>query len=335
MPLTRPADTLSPPGGERAGVRGSTDGSSFVSRLTCVVFLWTRGPTGSNVETMKTRYFLVFALFITVTVLVSGCGKTDKNLASENADLKARVQQLEQQLTESSNQVASAGAPASQPASTRDTKSLLDEAQKRVEAAAHELKSLNDQLEAQNNQLEAQKQKIDELTRELSSAQQAREKAEQSLHPYQQAAAALMQLQALRCTLPDNTLKFDGYQQSYAATQSAVKELADALPESGVRQAILDVLATFKRINDICETAAAQMEARTKTARANYDKFVDFGGLGPNDYVIEMGQDKILAPAEKDNAATAALRDQQVASLRKDLDLGLKDLQALVSEPGT
>ena len=305
------------------------------------LFLWTRGPTGGNVETMKTRYFLVFALFIIVTVLVSGCGKTDKNLASENADLKARVQQLEQQLQESSNQVAP-GAPASQPASTRDAKGLLDEAQKRVEAAAHELKSLNDQLEGQNNQLETQKQKIDELTRELSSAQQAREKAEQALQLYQdkathpdKAISALMQLQALRCALPDNTLKFDGYQQNYAATQSAVGKLVDALPESGVRQAILGVLATFKRINDICETAALQMQARTKTAKANYDKFVDFGGMGPNDYVIEMGQDKILAPAEKDNAATAAMRDQQVASLRKDLDLGLKNLQALMSGPGT
>ena len=283
---------------------------------------------------MKTRHFLVFALFIAVAVLVSGCGKTDKNLALENAGLKARVQQLEQQLKASGAQAASPGAPASQPASTRDANSLLDEAQKRVEAAATELKLLNDQLEAQ-------KQKIDELTRELASAQQAGEKAEQSLQLYQdkatrpdKAISALLQLQALRCALPDNTLKFDGYQQSYAATQSAVKKLVDALPGSAVRQAILDVLATFKRINDICETAAAKMAARTKTARANYDKFVDFGGMGPNDYVIAMGQDKILAPAEKDNAATASQRDQQVASLRKDLDLGLKNLQALVSGPG-
>ena len=277
---------------------------------------------------MKTKYFLAFALFITVTVLVSSCGKTDKNLASENADLKARVQQLEQQLKESSNQVASPGAQAPQPASTRNLKDTLDEAQKRVEAAANELKSLSDQLETQ-------KQKIDELTRELSNAQQAREKAEQTLHPYQEAASALMQLQALRCTLPDKTLKLDGYQQNYVATQSAVRKLVDALPESGVRQAILGVLATFTRINDTCQTAAAQMEARTKTARANYDKFVDFGGMGPNRYVIEMGHDKILAPAEKDNAATASQRDQQVASLRKDLDLGLKNLQALMSGPGT
>ena len=284
---------------------------------------------------MKTRYFLVVALFITVTVLVFSCGKTDKNLASENADLKARVHQLEQQLKESSNQAASPGAPGAQPGSTRDAKSLLDEAQKRVEAAANELKSLNDQLETQ-------KQKIDELTRELANAQQAREKAEQALqlcqdkatHP-DKAISALMQLQALRCALPDDTLTFDGYQQNYVATQSAVSKLVDALPESAVRQAILDVLATFKRINDLCQTAAAQMEARTRTAQANYDKFVDFGGMGPNDYVIAMGHDKILAPAEKDNAATAARRDQQVASLRKDLDLGLKNLQALMSRPGS
>lgn len=283
---------------------------------------------GSNVKIMRTRYFLVFALFVTVTVLVSGCRKTDTKLASENADLKARVQQLEQQLKESSTQVVSPGAPASQPASTRDVKGLLDEAEKRVEAAANELKSLN-------SQVETQKQKIDELMRELSNAQQAGEKAEQALHPYQQAASAVMQLQALRSSLCDNTLELDGYRQNYVATQSAVRKLVDALPESGVRQAILGVLATFTRINDTCQTAAAQMEARTKTARANYDKFVDFGGLGPNDYVIEMGQDKILAPAEKDNAATASIRDQQVVSLEEDIDLGLKNLQALMNRPGT
>jgi len=277
---------------------------------------------------MKTKYFLVFALFITVSVLLSGCKKTDTNLASENADLKARVNQLEQQLKESNNQAAAPGAQASQPASSQNLKDTLDEAQKRVEAAANELKSLG-------SQIETQKQKIDELTRELSKAQEAGEKAEQALHPYQQAAAALMQLQALRCTLPDNTLEFDGYQQNYVATQSAVRKLVDALPESGVRQAILGVLATFTRINHVCETAAAQMEARTKTARAYYDKFVDFGGMGPNDYVIAMGHDRILGPAEKDNAATASERDEQVASLRKELDLGLKNLQALMSGPGT
>jgi len=277
---------------------------------------------------MKTKHLLAFALFITVTVLVSGCRKADTNLASENADLKARVQQLEQQLKESSSQVAAPGAQESQPASIQDLKSQLDEAQKTAAATANELKSVS-------SQLETQKQKTDELTRELSKAQQAREKAEQALHPYQEAASALMQLQALRCTLPDDTLRLDGYQQNYVATQSAVRKLADTLPESAVRQAILGVLATFTRINDTCETAALQMDARTKIARANYDKCVDFGGLGPNRYVIELGQDKILAPAEEDNAATASQRDQQILSLKKDLDLGLKKLQALVSGPST
>jgi len=277
---------------------------------------------------MKTKYLLTLVSFITVTVLVSDCRKADTRLESENAELKARVQQLEQQLNEATNQVAAPAAPAPQPAAAREAKGLLDEAQQRVAAAADELKSLN-------SQTEAQKQKIDELTRELANAQQAKEKAEAALRPYQQAAAALIQLQALRSSLPDNTLKFDGYQQNYATTQSAVKKLVDALPESGVRQAILGVLATFKRINDVSETAALQMEARTKTARANYDKFIDFGGMGPNRYVIEMGQDKILAPADRDNAATAAQRDQQVAALRKDLDSGLKNLQALVNGQST
>jgi len=278
---------------------------------------------------VKTKYLLAFALFITVAVLVPGCGKTNKNLAAENADLKARVQQLEQQLKESGTQAASP------PASTENLKHTLDEAQKRVEAAADELKTLN-------SQVETQKQKIDELTRELTDAQQAREKAEQALQQCQDKAthpdmaiSALMQLQALRCALPDNTLNFDGYQQNYATTQSAVKKLVDALPESGVRQAILEALATFTRINDVCQAAAAKMEARTNTAKANYAKFIDFGGMGPNDYVIAMGHDKILGPAEKDNAATAAKRDEQVAVLRKDLDLGLKNLQALMSAPGT
>jgi len=277
---------------------------------------------GSNVKNMKTKSFLVVASFITVTVLVSGCGKTDTNLASENADLKARVQQLEQQLKESGAQVASQGA---QQASTQDFKSQLDEAQKKAESAANELNSVR-------SQLEAQKQKIDELTRELSNAQQAREQAEKALQLYRdKTASALKQFQALRGTLGDQTLKLDGYQQNYVATQTAVTKLVDALPESKVRRAIVGVLAAFTRINDTCETAARQMQARTKEARANYDKFVDFGGLGPNDYVIQMGKDRILAPAEKDNAATASQRDQQVISLEKDLDLGLKNLQALVN----
>jgi outer membrane murein-binding lipoprotein Lpp len=284
---------------------------------------------GSKVKTMKTKYFLVFALFITVTVLMSGCGKTDTNLASENADLKARVQQLEQQLKESGTRVASPGSQGSQPASIQDLKSQLDEAQKKAEAAANELKSVS-------SQLETQKQKIDDLMRELSDAQQAREKAEKALQLYQdKATSALKQFQALRNTLGDQTLRLDGYQQNYVATQTAVTKLVDALPESRVRRAILGVLATFTCINDTCKTAALQMQARTKTAQANYDEFVHFGGLGPNDYVIQMGKDKILAPAEKDNAATASERDQQVVSLEKDLDLGLKNLQALVNGPST
>jgi outer membrane murein-binding lipoprotein Lpp len=284
---------------------------------------------GSNVKTMKTKYILVFVWFITVTVLVSGCGKTDTKLASENADLKARVQKLEQQLKESGAQVASQGAPESQQASIQDLKSQLDEAQKKAEAAANELTTVS-------NQLATQQQKIDELTRELSDAQQARDKAEKALQLYRdKATSALQQFQALRSTLGDQTLNLDGYQQNYVATQTAVTKLVDALPESKVRRAILGVLAMFTRINDTCQTAARQMEARTKEAQANYDKFVDFGGLGPNDYVIQMGKDKILAPAEKDNAATASQRDQQVLSLEQDLDLGLKNLQALVNGQST
>lgn len=280
----------------------------------------------SKVKTMKTKYFLVSALFITVTVLMSGCGKTDTKLASENADLKARVQQLEQQLKASGTQVASPGAQASQPAS-EGLQSQLVEAQKKAEAAANELKSVS-------GQLEAQKQKVDALMRELSNAQQAREKAEKALQLYRDnATSALKQFQALRGTMGD-PLNLEGYRQNYVATQTAVTKLVNALPESKVRRAISGVEAAFKQINDTCETAAQQMETRSKTAQANYDKFIQFGGLGPNDYVIQMGKDKILAPAEKDNAATASQRDQQVLSLEKDLDLGLNNLQALLSGPG-
>jgi chromosome segregation ATPase len=278
---------------------------------------------------MKTKYFLVFALFITITVLVSGCGKTDTNLASENADLKARVQQLEQQLQKSGAQVPPQEAQGAQQASIQDLKSQLDEAQKKAGAAADELKSVS-------SQLEAQKQKVEELMRELSNAQQAKEKAEKALQQYlDSAASAFKQFQALRGTLAGPTLNLDGYQQKYAATQTAVTKLVNALPESKVRRTISGVLATCKQINDTCETAAQQMDARTKTAQANYAKFVDFGGMGPNDYVIQMGKEKILAPAEKANAATASQRDQQVISLEKDLDLGLKKLQAFVNAQST
>jgi hypothetical protein len=62
---------------------------------------------------------------------------------------------------------------------------------------------------------------------------------------------------------------------------------------------------------------------------------LDFGGLGPNGSLIQLGKDKILAPAEQDNAATAFKRDQQVVALEKDLDLGLKNLQALVNGQST
>ena len=278
---------------------------------------------------MKAKYLLVFALFITVTVLMSGCGKTDANLASENADLKARVLQLEEQLKAAGAQVPPQGAQEAQSASIQDLKSQLDEAQKKAEAAANELKSASIQLAAQQ-------QKIAELTRNLANAQQAREKAEKALQQYLGAAvSAFKQFQALRGTLAGQTLNVDGYQQKYAATQTAVTKLVSTLPESKVRRAIAGVLATCKQINDTCATAAQQMDARTKTAQANYAKFVDFGGMGPNDYVIQMGKEKILAPAEKANAATASARDQQVVSLEQDFDLGLKNLQAFVNASST
>jgi hypothetical protein len=44
-----------------------------------------------------------------------------------------------------------------------------------------------------------------------------------------------------------------------------------------------------------------------------------------------MGKEKILAPAEQDNAAMASVRDQKMVSFEKDLDLGIKNLQDLVS----
>jgi len=44
-----------------------------------------------------------------------------------------------------------------------------------------------------------------------------------------------------------------------------------------------------------------------------------------------MGKTKILAPAEQENAATASRRDQQMVSFEKDIDLGIKNLQDLVS----
>ena len=277
---------------------------------------------------MKTKYFFVFVLFMTVTVLMSGCGKTDTKLASENADLKARVEQLEQQLKASGAPVPPQGAPDSQQAAIQDLRNQLDEAQKKADAAANDLKAVSIQLQAQQ-------QKVADLTQELSIAQQARQKAEQALQLYRDnSASALKQFIALRSTLDDQTFDLDRYPPKYAAMQATVAKLVAVLPESQVRRAIMDVWSAFKQINDTCVIAHRQMAARTQTAQANYDKFVDFGGMGPNNYVIEMGKEKILAPADKANAETASTRDQRVLSQKKDLDAGLKNLQALLSGPG-
>jgi len=272
---------------------------------------------------MKTRN--LFALLIAITVLLSGCGKTNTKLESENADLKARLQKLESQLQASKSQTASEASQGSQPASIQDLKSQLDEAQKKAEAAENELQSVS-------SQVETQKEKIDQLMRELSDSQQAREKAEKALELYRdKAASAIKEFNALRSTLDDKTVKLDSYHQNYLATQTAVTKLVDALPESKVRRAILGVLATLTRVDDTWETAALQMQERTKEAQAGYDKFVAADGLGPNDYLINMGKRRILAPAEKENAATASRRDQQMVSFEKDIDLGIKNLQALVT----
>ena len=288
---------------------------------TPVIFLWTWNPLRSNVKIMKTKYLPGFALFITIAFLLSGCGKTDTNLASENADLKARLQKLESQLQASSSQTAPQGA---QPASNDDLKSQLEEAQKKADAAANQLQSVS-------SQVETQKQQIDDLTRQLSEAQQAREKAEKALQLYQdKAASAIKEFKTLRGTLEDKTAGPDGYHQNYLATQTAVTKLADALPESKVRREILGVLATFTHVDDTWETAAAQMQKRTRQAQADYHKFIEFGGLGPNDTVVQMGKDKILAPAEQANAATASTRDQQMVSSEQDIDVAIKHLQDLV-----
>jgi len=278
---------------------------------------------------MKTNYLLGFASFIAITVLSSGCGKTDSNLASENAALKAHVQKLEQQLQASNSQLASQASQGSQQASTQDLKSQLDDAQKKADAAADEAKSLSAQLENQ-------KAKIDQLTRDLAAAQQARQKAEQALQLYRdKAASAIKQFQALRSTLGDETPKLDSYNQNYLASQAAVSNLVAAMPESRVRRQIVAVLAVFTQINDTWVTADLQMQARTKKAQADYDKFVDFGGLGPNDYVVNLGKTRILAPAEKDNAVTASTRDKLMVASVKDVDAAIKNLQDLVNGPKT
>ena len=279
----------------------------------------------SKFKIMKTKNLLGFALFITIAVLLSGCGKANTNLASENADLKTRVQKLESQLQASKSQIAAEGSQGSEQALVQDLKNQLDEAQKKAEAAADELKSLS-------SQVETQKAQIDQLTRELSNAQQAGEKAGQALKLYQdKAASAIKEFKALRSTLDDKTAKLDDYHQNYLATQTAVTNLVDALPESQVRRAILGVLATFTRVDDTWETAALQIQWRTRTAQAEYDKFVDFGGLGPNDPVVNLGKTRILAPADQENAAMASARDQQMVSFETDIDLGIKNLEDLVN----
>jgi DNA repair exonuclease SbcCD ATPase subunit len=273
-----------------------------------------------NVKIMETKN--IFALFMAITVLLAGCGKANTKLASENADLKARLQKLEQQLQASKSQMASLQA---QPAPTPDLTGQLDDAQKKAEAAANELQSVS-------SQVETQKQQIDQLTRELSDAQQAREKAEKALELYRdKAASAIKEFNALRSSLGDQTAKLDGYHQNFLATQTAVTKLLDALPESKVRRQLVTVLGMFTYIDNIWVTADWQMQARTQEARAQYDKFVDFGGLGPNDVVIKMGKDTILAPVEQKNAVTASSRDQAIVSTEKDLDVGLKNLQVLVN----
>jgi hypothetical protein len=271
---------------------------------------------------MKTKNLLCFALFMTITALLAGCGKSDANLVSENAALKARLQKLEQQLQAANSQAAS---PASAPAPSQDLKNQLDEAQKKADAAAADLLSVS-------SQVETQKVQIDQLMRDLTNCQQAGERAGKALQLYQdKAASAIKEFKTLRGTLGATTASLDGYHQNYLATQTAVTRLAAALPESKVRRAITGVLATFTRVNDTWVAADLQIQERTKTAQADYDKFVGFGGLGPNDTVIKMGKDKILAPAEQANAATASARDQQMISSEKDLDLAIKNLQALVA----
>ena len=258
--------------------------------------------------------------------------KPDTNLESENADLKARLQKLEQQLQASKNQIASqVSQPAAQPDTNRVLSSQLDEVQKKAEAAANELTSVS-------SQVEAQKAKIDQLVRDLAASQQAREKAEKALQLYQEkAATAIKEFKTLRNTMEvTNTLggtnaMLDGYHQSYLAMQKAVTNAIGALPESKVRRETLGVLALFTHINETWETAAGVIQDRTKEAQADYDQFVYAGGLGPTDYLVKMGKERILAPVEEENAATAARRDLQMVSSVKDIDLGIKNLQDLVN----
>jgi hypothetical protein len=207
-------------------------------------------------------------------------------------------------------------------------KGQLDESQKRADAAAAELQSAN-------SQLEAQKLKIDELTRQLTAAQQARVKAEQALKLYQDnTTAAIKQFLALRSTLGGQTASLDAYHQNYLATQTAVTKLVAPLPESKIRRSIMAVLATFSHANATWETTAVETQERAKVAQADYDKFVYAGGLGPNDYLRAMGQKKILAPAQQENAVAASKRDQQMVSFEKDIDVAIKNLQTLANGQG-
>jgi chromosome segregation ATPase len=272
---------------------------------------------------MKTKNLPYLALVVTVTVFASGCQKTDSDLANENASLKTRVQQLEQQLHTSNGQVASAQ---SQAAVAGDLQGQLAEAQKKADAASDELKSAN-------SQVDALKQKVDELTRELVGTQRARSDAEKALQLYQdKAGAAIQQFQALRGTLTGKAANLSGYHQNYLNTQSAVKSELAVLPESRVRRQIAGVLAMFTHLDDIWQTADRQMQARTQEAKASYDSFVNLGGLGSNDRLVQLGQERILAPAAQKNAATAADRDQQIVAAEKNLDGGIQNLQALVGQ---
>jgi hypothetical protein len=288
---------------------------------------------------MKTKHLLGFTLFITTALLLTGCGKAKSNLESENASLKAHVQKLEQQLKESNTRIASQGSaqPGLAPATNLDLTSQLDEAQKKAEAAANDLAAIS-------SQVEAQKAAIDKLTRELTEAQQARQRAEKALLLYQEkAATAVKEFKTLRSTLGGtntmggtNTLggtnaMLSGYHQKYLAMQKTVTNAVGVLPDAKVRREILGVLALFTRIDETWETADRAIQARASEAKADYDKFVDFGGIGPNDTVVKMGTEKILMPAAEENAATAARRDLQMVSSVKDVDLGIKNLQDLLS----
>jgi hypothetical protein len=177
------------------------------------------------------------------------------------------------------------------------------------------------------------KQKVDELTRQLVGTQRARGDAEKALQLYQdKAGATIKQFQALRGTLTGKTANLSGYHQNYLNTQSAVNSELAVLPESRVRRQIAGVLAMFTHLDDIWQTADRQMQARTQEAKTSYDSFVNLGGLGPNDRLVQLGQERILAPAAQKNAATAADRDQQIVAAEKNLDAGMQNLQALVGQ---